>query len=154
MIKVVKKDLLDSNANFLLTQVDCNGNGDNTIEEVFPHVYKECLKYLKHCKKNKTSILSTVQYVPVDSWALVMCDTMKNEKVESYDKEYQYIVNLFTKTDINKIDLKAMEIALKDVRDKAEAIGATVAIKCDNEICDIVKKVFKGSDVYVGICKG
>lgn len=171
MIKIIDGNLFDSKANFLVHQVNCMsvmGSGVALqVKELYPHVEVEYLKYLKHCKKSKHEPLGTSQYVPIDSWALVMVDTMKNEKVEAYDKDYQYIVNLFGQKDFGMgkqhTDLKAMETAMIDIRNKAKSIGATVAMpymigsyrggaKWD-DVYSIIRDVFDGSGVDVEICK-
>ena len=171
MIKIIEGNLFDSNANFLVHQVNCMsvmGSGVALqVAEMFPHVEKEYVKYLKHCKKNKIEPLGTAQYVPVDSWSLIMVDTMKNSKVEAYDKEYQYIVNLFGQKDYGmgkqQTDLKAVKKAFQDIHDKAKSIGATVAIPYRigsyrggaewSDVYKIIKDVFENSNVDVEICK-
>ncbi len=171
MIKIIDKNLFDSKANFLVHQTNCMsvmGSGVALqVAELFPHVEKEYMKYLKHCKKNRIEPLGTAQYVPVDSWALVMVDTMKNEKVEAYDREYQYIVNLFGQKnfgmDAQQTDLKAMKMAMVDIREKAESIGATVAMPYMigsyrggakwEDVYKIIQDVFNKSTVDVEICR-
>lgn len=169
MIKIIDGDLFNSNANFICHSCNCLGlMGSGVaaqVAEKFPHVYSEYLKYVRHYKKQKISPLGTVQYVPVDSWALVMCDTMKNERVEAYDKGYQYIVNIFGQEEIGlgtqQTDLKALKRAFYDIRVKAESIGATVALPYKigsvrggaawNDVYKIIRKVFENSSVDVEI---
>lgn len=167
MIKIIDGNLFDSKANFIVHQTNCLGiMGAGVafqVAEKFPHVEKEYLKYLRHCKKNNIEALGTAQYVPVDDWALVMVDTMSNSRVTAYDTEYQYIVNLFGQASIGsgmQTNLRAMEKAFKDIRDKAKSIGATVAMpymigSCRGgakweDVYSIIEKVFK-NNVYVEI---
>lgn len=159
MIKIIDGNLFDSKANFIVHQTNCLGvMGAGValqVAEKFPHVEKEYLKYLRHCKKNKTEALGTAQYVPVDEWALVMTDTMNNTRVTAYDTRYQYIVNLFGQASIGsgmQTNLRAMTKAFEDICDKAKVIGATVAMPYMigsfrgganwEDVYAIIKKVF------------
>lgn len=169
MIKIIDGNLFDSKANFIVHQTNCiavMGSGVAAqVAELYPHVEKEYLRYCKHCKKNKIPLLGTVQYVPVDSWALIMCDTMRNEKVEAYDKEYQYIVNLFGQNEcgmgVQQTDLTALKVGMMDIREKAERIGATVAMPYKigsyrgganwNDVYKIIQDIFSKSKVDVEI---
>lgn len=168
MIKIINGNLFNSKANFIVHQTNCcstMGSGvAKQVADLFPHVEKEYLRYSKHCKKEGIDLLGTVQYVPVDSWALVMCDTIKNNKVETYDENYQYIVNLFGQRGFGKglqTDLKAVRKGFLDIRDKAQKIGATVAMPYKigsfrggaswDDVYAIIKDVFKNSGVNVEI---
>jgi len=101
MVKIIDGDLFNSRANFIVHLVNCQGqsimgNGVAVqVAEKFSHVETEYRKYLRYCKKNKIKALGTAQYVPSESWAMIMVDTMKNNNVIAYDTNYQYIVNLF-----------------------------------------------------------
>lgn len=169
MVETVNGDIFASKSNFIVHQVNCQnvfeiGIGKK-IAELYPHVEVEYRKYLRYCKKGSANPLGTVQYVPVDNWALPMIDTMKNEKIIDYDTDYQYIVNLFGQTDYGfdnrqYTNLKAFKNALYDIKKKAYNIEASVAIPykigCDGkikweEIEEIIQKVFSKSDVEVGI---
>lgn len=169
MIKNINGNLFDSDANFIVHQTNCLGvMGSGVAAQVadrYPHVEKAYVKYVKHCNKNKIEMLGTVQYVPVDTWAMVMVDTMKNENVEAYDSKYQYIVNLFGQKnfgmDEQQTDLTAMKMAFLDIREKAEKIGATVAMPYRigsyrggadwNDVYKIIQDVFDKSSVDVEI---
>ena len=98
MIKVIDKNLFNSTANFIVHQVNCQGvMGSGValqVAEIYPHVEQEYMKYLRYCKKNRINPLGTAQYVPIDTWAMIMVNTMKNNNVLAYDSQYQYIVNL------------------------------------------------------------
>ena len=168
MISVIDGDLFDSKANFIVHQVNClgvMGSGvARQVEEKFPHVGSEYRKYLRNCKKNNVDALGTVQYVPVEVWALPLVDTMKNDNVIDYDNNYQYIVNLFGQSYIGEglqTDLKALKKALINIRDKALNLGATVAIPWKmssnrgganwENVYTIIKKTFDNSGVDVEI---
>ena len=168
MINIIDGNIFDSNANFIIHQVNCQGvMGSGVALQVadrFPHVEREYRKYLNYCEKNGREPLGTVQYVPTEVWALTMVDTMKNNNITAYDLDYQYIVNLFGQNTFGEglhTDLKAMKKAFADIREKAQSIGATVAMpyrigSCRgganwNDVYDIIKKTFEKSDVDVEI---
>ena len=165
MIKIVEGNIFDSKANFIVHQTNCQsvmGSGVALqVAERFPHVEVEYRKYLNYCKKNHIDPMGTAQYVPTEFWALIMVDTMKNNNVIAFDKNYQYIVNLFGQNTFGEglhTDLKSMKKAFVD---KAEKIGATVAMpykigSCRggadwNDVYTIIKKVFEKSSVDVEI---
>lgn len=170
MITDVNKKIFESNANLILNAVDCNGeiipNLSRKLYEAYPHVEKEYMKYIRKCTKNKFDMLSTVQYIPVDTWALPLVDTLKNERVEAYDTEYHYIVNCFVQETFGKksmSDIIAIERTLKNVKNVAEKINASVAVPfhfgCGrnikwHEVQRIIHNVFDNSNIDVEICKG
>ena len=169
MIKNINGNIFDSKANFIVHQVNCQGvMGSGVAAQVaerFPHVEKEYLKYLKYCKKYKIEPLGTAQYIPTETWAIGLVDTMKNTYVDAYDKEYQYIVNLFGQDNfgmgVQQTNLKAMEKAFVDICGKAKSIGATVAVPYRigsfrggakwEDVERIIKNVFEHSGVDVEI---
>lgn len=168
MINIIDGNLFDSKANFIVHQTNCMGCMKSgvalQVAEQYPHVETEYRKYLNYCRKTKIEPLGTVQYVPNEVWALIMVDTMKNNNVIAFDNNYQYIVNLFGQSTYGEglhTDLKAFKKALMDVREKAEKIGATVAMpykigSCRgganwNDVYTIIKKVFEKSSVDVEI---
>lgn len=170
MISIVEKNLFDSKANFLVHQVNCQGvMGSGIALQVakkYPHVDKEYRSYVYHNKKIKKNILGTVQYVPIDVWALGLVNTIKNDRVEAYDQHYQYIVNLFGQDIYGsglQTNLNAFKKGMMDIKYKAENIGASVAMpfrigSCRggadwNDIYKIIKNVFDNSNVGVEICK-
>ena len=171
MIKIIEGNLFNSKANFLVHQTNCMGvMGSGValqVKEEYPHVEKEYRRYLKHCDKNNIEPLGTAQYVPSEAWAIGMIDTIKNNNVIAYDNEYQYIVNLFGQRDYGldkqHTNLKAMKNAMVDIRNKAKAIGATVAMPYMigsarggakwSDVYKIIEDVFKDSGVDVEICK-
>lgn len=169
MIKIIDGNIFDSKANFIVHQTNCQGvMGSGValqVSERYPHVETEYRKYLNYCRKNKIQPLGTAQFVPTEFWALIMVDTMKNNNVTAFDNNYQYIVNLFGQDDYGvgeqHTNLKAMKNAFIDIRNKAEKIGATVAMpykigSCRggadwNEVYTIIKKIFENSNVDVEI---
>ncbi len=170
MVTIVSKKIFNSDAKFVVNAVDCNGeirpNVLKRIFELYPHAEKEYMKYVKKCEKNKLDMLGTVQYIPVDTWALVLVDTIKNNVVEAYDTNYQYIVNAFvqeTKGKKNITDIMAIQRVLINLKEKAEKIDATIAIPYNfgcgkniqwHEVLRIIKNVFDNSKVQVEIYKG
>lgn len=170
MIKIVDKNLFDSKANFICHSCNCQGvMGSGVaaqVAEKYPHVEKEYLKYLRYCKKNNIKPLGTVQYVPNEVWAVNLVDTMKNNYVDAFDSEYQYIVNIFGQNTYGiglQTDLNAIKRAFKDICEKAKSINATVAVpykigSCRgganwDDVYKIIQTVFENSGVDVEICK-
>lgn len=168
MIKTIEGNLFDSNANFIVHQVNCQsvmGSGVALqVKERYPHVYTEYLKFLRHHQKKKSNPLGLAQFVPVDVWALGMVDTILNRRIEPYDASYQYIVNLFgqdTYGDGLHTDLKAFEKAMRIIMEHAKAIGATVAMPYNIASCRggadwkdvyrIIESIFASSGVDVEI---
>ena len=169
MIKVIDKKLFNSTANFIVHQVNCQGvMGSGValqVAEIYPHVEQEYMKYLRYCKKNRINPLGTAQYVPIDTWAMIMVNTMKNNNVLAYDSQYQYIVNLFGQDNygmgVQQTDLKAMERAFQDIYEKAKFIEASVAMPYMigsyrggakwEDVYSIIQKTFK--DIDVEICR-
>lgn len=160
MIKNMDGNIFDSSANFIVHSYGNIGFMDDYIEENYPHVVKESLKYIRHCKKNHIEMLESVQYIPTEVWPIGWVDTMKNNNVIAFDNPYQYIVNLFCQKNSEDgilTDLKAMKKVLTDIREKAQDINATVAIPYKigfgdwNNIYNLIKKVFEKSDIDVEI---
>lgn len=168
MIKIIEGNLFDSKANFIVHQVNCQGvMGSGValqVAENYPHVEVEYNKYIRYCNKNNQKILGSVQYVPSDVWALMMVDTMRNNDVNAYDDNYQYIVNLFGQDTFGtgiQTDMRALKDGLIDIREKAKKIGATVAMPYGmssvrggaiwNDVYTVIKKVFENSGVDVEI---
>ena len=160
MIEIVKGNILDSEANFIVQCCDCGGSSESNFDKVLPHTEKERMKYIRYCNKNNIESKGTSQFVPTEVWALVMVDTMKNNNVPAFDSNYQYVVNMFCQSGFDgesNIDLKAMRKSLEDIREKAKRIDATVSIAYNslyanwNDFYNVVKKVFEKSDVNVEI---
>lgn len=168
MIKFIDGNLFDSKANFIVHSCNCQSfvgnNITRQISENFSHVETEYMKYLRYCKKNHIELLGSAQYVPTEYWALYMVDTMKNNNVVDFDTNYQYIVNLFCQDASDErfhTDMRALKQGFIDIREKAQKIGATVAIPYKfgsgrsgtnwDDIYTIIKKIFEKSDVSVEI---
>lgn len=169
MIKNINGNIFDSDSNFIVHQTNCLGvMGSGIAAQVankYPHVEKAYVKYVKYCNKHKIDMLGNVQYVPIDTWAMVMVDTLRNENVEAYDSQYQYIVNLFGQrnfgTEKQQTDLSAMKLAFLNIREKAEKIKAKIAIPYKIGCCrggadwkdvyKIIQDVFSKSSVDVEI---
>lgn len=156
MIEIVDEKLLDSDCNFLINITDIEENIDNKIATKYPHVEREYLIYLKYCRKNKQKIIGTIQYIPIDTWALIMCDTINNRYVLEYDKEYQYIVNVFCPE--GKINNKTMIKTFAEISEKAKLINATVGILYSNnkykkitlnELQNQCNKIFEGINTKI-----
>lgn len=127
MVSVIKGNLFDSKANFIVCP--CDNLYDSEYDMPFFHVDKERMKYIKHCSKNNIELLGTAQYVPSEVWALPMVDTLKNNNITAFDNNYQYIVNMFCQNAYdNKIDTKFMKKAFSDILSKAKELNATVAV--------------------------
>jgi O-acetyl-ADP-ribose deacetylase (regulator of RNase III) len=155
MITNINGNILDSKANFIVHKVNSfslDSNIASQIVERYEHIEKEYLKYLRYCNKNHYDIIGSVQFVPVEPWALIMVDTMKNNNVIDYDTNYQYIVNMFCESSSDegiKTNLKAAKKALENIFEKAKNIGATVAIP-DN-IEKLVREIIAKYDVDVEV---
>lgn len=170
MIKFIDGNIFDSKANFICHSCNCIGvMGAGVAAQaacLFPHVEKEYRKYLHYCKKHNIEPLGTVQYVPTQYWALGLVDTIKNNYIDTYDKDYQYIVNLFGQSSVGtglQTDLTAMRKAFEDIKRKAKSVGATIAVpykigSCRgganwNDIYKIITDVFGDNKVDVEIWK-
>ncbi len=119
------------------------------ITDEFPHVEREYLKYIRHCKKNKIDIAGTVQFVPVDNYALNLVNTMKNEYIDAYDEEYKYIANVFCIRPSNikfPIDNKCMRRGFLTIKKMADSIGAKVTI--DSRVARWIKNDFE--EIFMG----
>ena len=155
MVTNITGDILTSKANFIVHSVNpisMNSDIAYRISEEYRHVEKEYLKYLRFCNKNNRDIIGSVQYIPIESWALIMIDTMKNNNIIDYDANYQYIVNMFCESateDGIKTNIKAMKSAFEGVLANAKRLNATVAIPYS--IGKIVYDIIKKHDVDVEI---
>lgn len=170
MIRIVEKNLFDSKANFIVHQVNAQGvmgsGVAKQIAEQYPFVDKEYRKYVFHCQKKNKKILGTVQYVPTEVWAIGLVDTIKNNRIEKYDVDYKYIVNLFGQENYGtglQTDLAEMKNAFIDIRKKALSVGASIAMpfkigSCRGgadwkDVYAIIKEVFGDSGLDVEICR-
>ena len=145
--------IINSKANLIIKIV---GTECGTKEFVdIPHVEKEHIKYVRHCQKNNINAIGAYQCIPTQVWAMVMVDTIKSNNIVEYDKDYQYIVLVYGKNNFNdSLNVNAIKKALTNIRNKAEALKASVAIKWDNEVANIVKDVFNNyADADIEIWK-
>lgn len=167
MVKYTSGDLIDSEAKIIVNPVSYLEHANSSLTglffDIYPHVEREYLRYLKHNKKNKESLLGCVQYVPKDSWAMVMCDTIENKHIEAYDNSYQYIVNLFVQEngydDYAFINMKAIKKGLENIKHVAQKLDADIAIPFKfniemsdsdwEKICDLVQKILVETDVEI-----
>lgn len=155
MITNINGNILDSKANFIVHKVNSfslDSNIASQIVERYGHIEKEYLKYLRYCNKNHYEIVGTAQYVPVQPWALIMIDTMRNNNVIDYDTNYQYIVNMFCETSSDegvRTNQKAIKEAFENILKTAKNIGATVAIP--ENVGSFVREIIAKYDVDVEI---
>lgn len=163
MINIVEKNIFETDNNFIVIPVcvsDIQSKITKTAFTLYPIVAKEYRKYLKHCRKYNKNPNATVQYVPKDVWAIGMVNTIQNKYIEAYDKNYQYIVNVFCeKAEGKKVKIQSedFKIALIDICTKAKAVGGSVVIPYGigqwNNILGVIEEVFGDIDVNVEICK-
>ena len=155
MITNINGNILDSKANFIVHKVNSfslDSNIASQIVERYGHIEKEYLKYLRYCNKNYYDIIGSAQFVPVEPWALIMIDTMKNNNVINYDANYQYIVNMFCESASDegiKTNQKALKKAFESILEKAKDIGATVAIP--ENVGKFVREIIDKYDVEVEV---
>lgn len=152
MIQIIHKDLLKSNCNFIVHQVNCQGKmGKGLALQVakrFPHV-AHCYKDKVACaKENHISLLGQIQVVSI------------------VGKDNQYIVNLFGQNNYGNgthTDLTALRRGLLKVRTIAEPYGLSVAIpygigcglggeKWEN-VYPIIEDIFSKTNINVEICE-
>ena len=171
MVKIeYDTSITESDANLVVNIVNCSGYMDAKWQKLYPHVDIQYRKYLVYCNKNNIEPMGTCQYVPKDSWAIGLTDTMKNNDLYNYDEPYQFIVNMFVdKSTTNKIqiDFNALNSALKNLKQKAKILKATIAIPYGidfvgyskkwkviwEQIWQAIHKCFDNSDIEVYLCK-
>ena len=145
---IIKKgNICDSKNNLLIKIVGVDEAGEEFSD--IPHIKKEYNKYVHYCQKNNINPIGTVQYIPAEVWAMVMVDTMKNNNIIDYDKNYQYAVLLYGKNDSSELDIDAVKKALIDIRNKAEQMKASVSIVLDNKVYNIINDVFNNFDIEI-----
>ena len=133
MTKSVPKMISELKANFIINPVSETENSQDfyKINELYPHIEREYLKYIRHCKKNNINTFGTIQYVPVDIWALIFVDTIENDYIEAYDENYQYVVNVFCKENVDgeiRIDIETLKKTLNDIKKCSLASNMSIAI--------------------------
>lgn len=151
MLKIENNRFAESKAHFLVTIV----TGNEIPEYSESHLRKETQRYM-----DKDNINGTVQFIPVESWAVVMCDTMNNRpetKIEEYEKDCQYVVNLFC--DKENKNLNSFKSALHKICDRVPK-GARIAFKYKevskisddwNRVQSVIRSIL--CDFDVEICK-
>lgn len=127
-----EKEYLNCKQNFIINYVGLEEEINENIVNQYPHVKKEYLKYLRYCNKMNYNIVGTIQYIPVDTWALILCDTIKNETITAYDNNYQYIVNVFVPD--NKINYKTLRKAFKGIGMLALELNASISIPWNKKL--------------------
>lgn len=123
------------------------------IDEEYPVVTSQRIRYRRHQKKYGLRVMGTAQYVPVDVWALPIVDPVHKQNVVAYDPDYRYIVNVFGLSADGTYKLHEIRDALMDVQRKALELNATVAIHLNewNDAYSVVKDVFEKSSVIVEV---
>ena len=172
MVKTIEgkvNNLFDYSMNLVVCPVGLNGYNQKGISGYighnYPHIEKELLKYVAYRQKhNKGLVFGTNQYVPIDIWSLIMCDTLKNETISCYDTKYCYVVNMFCQTKNSEgfnVDMKAIKTAFIDVKTKAEKGNhKNIAILYSRreyggisiqEVVTIAEKIFNNSNLNVTV---
>lgn len=160
MIKIVESGLFDTKAQIIVQLVNDDGDLRNNIpsyiNDEYHHVTKEYIRFINHYQKKNKNTIGLVQYTPVDVWALGLVDTIKNDYIDTYDKDFKYIACAFARTREGKkyiIDFDALKECLRNICNKAQSVKADVAIVYSSTIEQAVKEVFVKSTVNVYLCK-
>ena len=153
MIKINNGNILESKADFIVNVVDTDNGIGTEIENLYPHVDIEYRKYIRYCKKNKITIAGTVQYVPFAVWAIGLVDTMKNNRLEKCNGDFNYVVNIFGQIDNETMlpNLDVLNTGINDVLNKANEIEATIAISY--KLYNQFQKVFDDSNLTIEVWK-
>lgn len=162
MPKIINEHILDADENYIVIPMPISGdmsfNSLSKINQAFPHVHRECLKYLRYCSKKNIDPRGSIQFIPAEVWALTMVDTIKNTFVPDYDSHYQYIVPVYCCREDRQIDATAFAGGIHLVAQMAEENNASIAISMPGNLNSLViqnvsENVFKGTDLSVVICK-
>ena len=152
MVKIIDGDLLESGADIICHQVNCQGKMNSgvakQIRERFPEAYEGYMSLFRS-KKNKKNLLGTVQVIEIPS-------------------ENRFILNLFAQDSYGYdraqyTDVKALRQCLDGVREVSKnlklilgediRVAMPYKISCArgganwNEVYAIIKEVFKDCDV-------
>lgn len=158
MVKIVEGNLLDIKAQVVVQLVNDDGDLKNNIppeiNNEYHHITREYVRFINHCRKKNTDTLGLTLLIPIDVWAVGLVDTLKNDHIEIYDKDYKYIACAFCRMREGKrykIDYEALENSLRCICNKAQAVKANVAIPYSESVVNVIKKVFEKSttDVYL-----
>lgn len=160
MIKIVNDDFLHTKAQICVQIVNDEGDLKNNIPDwinnEYHHITKEYIKYINYYQKHRLETFNTTMYVPVDCWAVGLVDTIKNNYLDKYDKDFKYIACAFCRKREGKkykIDFRALKECLKDICRKAQSVHANVAITYSGVVEQAVREVFEESTVDVYLVK-
>ena len=160
MIKIVNDDFLHTKAQICVQIVNDDGDLKNNIPDYindeYHHITKEYVKYINYYQKHRLETLGSVQYIPEAVWALGLVDTIKNDHLDTYDKDFKYIACAFCRQRVGKkykIDFGALKDCLRDICRKAQSVHADVAIVWSEVVEQAVKEVFDKSTVNVYLVK-
>lgn len=160
MIEVIDGKLLGTKAKICVQMVNTDGdlqyNTPSYINDEFHHITKEYVKYINYYQKNRLETLGQTMYVPFDVWALGLVDTIKNDYLDTYDKDFRYVACAYCKERVGKkykINFNALKDCLKDICRKAQSVHADVAIVWSDLVESVVKEVFDKSTVNVYLIK-
>ena len=160
MIKVAEGNILESKAQIIVQLVNDDGRLEDNIppeiNDQYHHITREYVKYINHCRKNGIDTMGRICLVPLDVWAVGLVDILKSNRIEIYDKEYQYIMCAFARTRIGKrykIDYDSLKNCLRCICNKAQAVKAEIAIPYSEPVENAVKEVFEKSTVNVTLYK-
>lgn len=142
MVEIKKGNIWCSDADIIVCPVDTLGamcsDMIEHIKDYCPHVATEYLRYIKHCNKHNICAKSTVQFVPSESWAMPMVDTIVNTTLVPCE-DFQYLANIFCQydSDDKMVDnISSFGKCMRIIRDKAESINvktiAIPALVCEN----------------------
>jgi O-acetyl-ADP-ribose deacetylase (regulator of RNase III) len=145
MIKIIHKNLLTSDCNFIVHQVNCQEKLCKGIAlqvaKRFPYVTSCYKEKIKNAKENNISLLGQIQVVLISG------------------KKNQYLVNLFGQDrygNSKQTDLTAVRRGLLKVRQLAEPYNLSVAIPyymgCELGVYPIIEDVFGNTNINVEIC--
>lgn len=147
MIKIIDGDLLESGADIICHQVNCQGKMNSgvakQIREKYPEVFEE---YMRLCKiSNSESLLGHAQYVPVG---------VGKPSIYNLFAQYNYGYDGAQYTDINALR-ESLERVYKTV--KAIGINLRVAIPYKigcvrggadwNKVYSMIEEIFTDIDV-------
>lgn len=160
MIKIVNYDFLHTKAQICVQIVNDDGDLKNNIPDwinnEYHHITKEYVKFINYYQKHRLETLGSTMYIPLDCWAIGLVDTIKNNYLDTYDKDFCYIACAFCKERNGKkynINIDALKYCLKDICRKAQSIHADVAIVWSELVEKVVKEIFDKSTVNVYLCK-
>ena len=160
MIKIINDDFLHTKTQICVQLVNDDGDLKNNIPDYinneYHHVTKEYVKYINYYQKHRLETLGSVQYIPEAVWALGLVDTIKNDHLDTYDKDFKYIACAFCRERVGKkykLNYNALKDCLNDICRKAQSVHADVAIVWSESVESAVKEVFENSTVNVYLVK-